>query len=386
MSLKHLNSIYSLVKASELFGRYITNSHIEKCLKTIPESMISTIGFSVEERPIYSLKFGQGPIKILLWSQMHGNESTTTKALFDCFNLFQTNNTIPNAILEACTLYIIPILNPDGAERYTRLNANEIDLNRDAQDLSQPESIVLRSAYNKFQPDYCFNLHGQRTIFGVGDSGVSATLSFLSPSHNEQRSLTAQRRSAMGVIAKINDLLQIEIPSGIGRYDDGFNLNCVGDTFQNLGVPTILYEAGHYLKDYNREEARRFIFIALIKGLQVISMGVDDLNYKDYFEIPENCKCFYDIIIRNARVLDQETELTDIAIQYKEVLKANNIEFTAVIETISKLDEFYGHKEIEAKGALVEAHENFELKVGYENDFVLVNNKKMTLLPKNNSI
>ena len=386
MNLEHLNSIYSLVKTPELFGRYITNSHIKNCLKTIPESMISTIGFSVEERPIYSLKFGHGPIKILLWSQMHGNESTTTKALFDCFNLFQTNNTISNAILEACTLFVIPILNPDGAERYTRLNANEIDLNRDAQDLSQPESKVLRSAYNKFQPDYCFNLHGQRTIFGAGDSGVSATLSFLSPSQDEQRSLTPNRRSAMVVIAEINDLLQIEIPSGIGRYDDGFNLNCVGDTFQNLGVPTILYEAGHYLKDYNREEARRFIFIALMKGLQVISEGVDDLNYKDYFNIPENSKCFYDIIIRNARVLDQDTELTDIAIQYKEVLKADTIEFIPVVETISRLDEFYGHKEIEANGALVEAKGNFELKVGYENDFVLVNNKKMTLLPKNNSI
>ena len=312
---------------------------------------------------------------------MHGNESTTTKALFDCFNLFETNNFIPNSILNACTLCVIPILNPDGAERYTRINANEIDLNRDAQDLSQPESKILRDIYNSFQPDYCFNLHGQRSIFGVNDSGISATLSFLSPSQDEECSLTPNRKVAMAVIAEVNNLLQEEIPNSIGRYNDGFNLDCVGDTFQNFGVPTLLYEAGHYSNDYNREDVRRFMFIAIIKGLDIISKGVDGSNYKDYFKIPKNSKSFYDIIIRNAKVFNSDFELTDIAVQYKEVLKANRIEFRPFIEAISKLDKSYGHKEIDAKGGLVRNIENLELKVGYENDFVLVNNKKISLKP-----
>lgn len=381
MKLAHLNSIYSLFKTPELFGRYLTNFQIEKSLSKFPKSIISIIGYSVEDRPIYNLKFGHGPIKILLWSQMHGNESTTTKALFDCFNLFETNNFIPNSILNACTLFVIPILNPDGAERYTRINANEIDLNRDAQDLSQPESKILRDIYNSFQPDYCFNLHGQRSIFGVNDSGISATLSFLSPSQDEECSLTPNRKVAMAVIAEVNNLLQEEIPNSIGRYNDGFNLDCVGDTFQNFGVPTLLYEAGHYSNDYNREDVRRFMFIAIIKGLDIISKGVDGSNYKDYFKIPKNSKSFYDIIIRNAKVFNSDFELTDIAVQYKEVLKANRIEFRPFIEAISKLDKSYGHKEIDAKGGLVRNIENLELKVGYENDFVLVNNKKISLKP-----
>ena len=380
MKLENLNSLYSLVKTPELFGRYITNSDIEKCFIKLPKSRISTIGFSVENRPIYSLKFGKGSIKILLWSQMHGNESTTTKALFDCFNLFETNNEIATTILEACTLVVIPILNPDGAQRYTRLNANDIDLNRDAKDLSQPESRVLRDLYNSFRPDYCFNLHGQRTIFGAGNSGTSATMSFLSPSQDEKRSLTTNRKIAMAIIAEICDGLQSEIPNGIGRYDDGFNLNCVGDTFQNFGVPTLLFEAGHLLSDYNREEVRRLTFIAIIRGLHVISDGVN-FSYEDYFKIPENSKCFYDIIIRNAQILDTDTELTGIAIQYKEVLKENNIEFKPIIEAISIMDKFYGHKEIDAKGDSVKSIENSELKVAHENDFVLVNNKKTSLIP-----
>ena len=381
MQLQQINSLYSLLKTPELFGRYITNSHIEKCLEKFPKSLISVIGYSEEKRPIYSLKFGNGPSKILLWSQMHGNESTTTKALFDCFNLFETNNEIPNQILEACTLVVIPILNPDGAERYMRLNANAIDLNRDAQDLSQSESRVLKGMFDSFKPDYCFNLHGQRTIFGAGSSGVSATLSFLSPSQDEKRSITSNRKSAMALITSINELLQSEVPCGIGRYDDGFNLNCVGDTFQNYGVPTLLYEAGHYPEDYKREEVRRLIFIAIIKGLSEISNGIDDTRYENYFEIPENTKSFYDIIIRNAKISDNNDKLFDVAIQYKEVLKTKKIELVPFVEKISKLDDFFGHKEIDVKGAFLRNSENLELKVAYEIDFVLVNNKKMLLNP-----
>ena len=136
---------------------------------------------------------------------MHGNESTSTKALFDCFNLFETENDISKHILEQCTLVVIPILNPDGAEKYTRLNANLVDLNRDAKTLSQPESKVLRNIYNDFKPDYCFNLHGQRTIFSVGETSNVATLSFLSPAQDEERSLTSNRKIAMAIIAEIND-------------------------------------------------------------------------------------------------------------------------------------------------------------------------------------
>jgi murein tripeptide amidase MpaA len=44
------------------------------------------------------------------------------------------------------------MLNPDGADMYTRLNANEVDLNRDSQNLTQPESKVLREIFDLFQP------------------------------------------------------------------------------------------------------------------------------------------------------------------------------------------------------------------------------------------
>ncbi|WP_422104566.1 M14 family zinc carboxypeptidase [Winogradskyella sp.] len=381
MTLEFLNRIFPNVKSDALSGRYITNSHIENCFKNIPGDYISTIGYSVEKRPIYGLRFGTGPQKVLLWSQMHGNESTTTKALFDCFNLFLTGHTISNHILESCTIVAIPILNPDGAERYTRLNANSVDLNRDAQRRSQPESQVLSAVFNDFKPHYCFNLHGQRTIYNVGHTAMSSVLSFLSPAQDSERSLTHNRKVAMHLISEINKILQQEIPNAVARYDDGFNLDCVGDTFQSSGVPTLLYEAGHFPNDYNREEVRRLVFIAILKGLDLISSAMGPIDYEGYFEISENGKQFYDIIIRNARISDHSQDLVDLGIQYVERLNDGKIDFVPTVEAISKLDDFFGHKEIDAKGQIVKRGDNLEIKVTNENDFVLINNEKIVLKP-----
>jgi hypothetical protein len=72
---------------------------------------------------------------------MHGNESTTTKALFDFLNVLQ-NGSLINCYVTLVLLY--SNVESDGADMYTRLNANEVDLNRDSQNLTQPESKVLR--------------------------------------------------------------------------------------------------------------------------------------------------------------------------------------------------------------------------------------------------
>ena len=43
------------------------------------------IGESVEGRSINHVQVGSGSTRILLWSQMHGDEPTATSALFDLF-------------------------------------------------------------------------------------------------------------------------------------------------------------------------------------------------------------------------------------------------------------------------------------------------------------
>lgn len=380
MDSKRLSQLHKLHKEKSLFGRYISPKIIEPLLIDLePNFKISVIGFSVENRPIHSIEIGTGKTKILMWSQMHGNESTTTKAVFDLLNVFKSDEEIFKIILERCTICIIPMLNPDGSHYYTRVNANKVDLNRDAQDLSQPESKVLRECFNAFKPDYCFNLHGQRTIFGAGNTGNSATLSFLSPAEDTRRTVTNTRKKAMAIIAAIAENLKKDLPNAIGRYDDGFNSNCVGDTFQMLKAPTILFEAGHYKEDYQREKTRLFIFKSLYFGLAAIANGVDEANHSSYFDIPENEKNFYDVIIRNAKLSSTTDSFIDIAIQFEEILKETSIDFVPKVIKIENLKRFYAHKEIDAKGALVLNEKNECLKVTDEIVFVLLNNKKILI-------
>ena len=213
------------------------------------------------------------------------------------------------------------MLNPDGSFLWTRNNANDIDLNRDAQDLSQPESKILKSVFDRFQPDFCFNLHGQRTIYGFEKTGKSSILSFLAPSADEERSFGFSRKRSTYLISHIYTSLQSELTGSIGLYDDGFNNNCVGDAFQELGVPTILFEAGHFPGDYAREKTRAYIFYAILYAIEAAS---NDIKYslETYNSIPQHSKCYCDLHFEKSNNIEKY--------YYKEVKKDDGILFEPI--------------------------------------------------------
>lgn len=379
MTVSSLQNLFKTHKENRLHGRYIFSDHILPLLEKHKSHFeIDVIGQSVLGKSIHAIKIGTGKKKIFMWSQMHGNESTTTKALFDLCNVFANfGDPIIDKILFRCTIVMIPMLNPDGAKGYTRANANDIDLNRDAQELSQPESKVLRLYFDGFKPDFCFNLHGQRTIFSAGKTKYPTTVSFLAPAQDELCNVTPTRKKAMELIVKMNEMLQQQIPNQVGIYDDAFNINCVGDTFQSHDVPTVLFEAGHFKDDYNREVVREFIFQSLLVALaHIATQTVTGEKYLPYFDMPQNHKLFYDVILRKALVNEN---ICDIAIRYRETLVNNRIEFKPIIEKISDLDGFYGHKEVNVNSALVSTSNGQLLFEGYENDFVLINNEIFAL-------
>ena len=347
----NLLEIAKLSWQSNLKGRYVTNEHILPFLKSLPKSFNLNIeGKSVLDKNIYSVKVGTGTTKIYIWSQMHGNESTTTKAIIDFLAFLNSNSNEANIILKDFTLYIIPILNPDGAENYTRVNANQVDLNRDSVDLSQPESIILRKCFDEFKPDYAFNMHDQRTLFAAGNLNNPATISFLAPSYNTETEINEVRTIAMQIISEIYTEVSKYIPNQIGRFDDAFNLNCIGDCFTSLGVPTILFEAGHFQKDYNREETRKIVFVALLKSIFSINEKTylsQDIN--NYFKIPENQKLINDILLKDIKIKQAElVTKMNLGIQYKEVLKSDEISFIPIFDNELVKNHQFGHLEVDA--------------------------------------
>ena len=77
---------------------------------------LEQIGESVDGRSINHLWFGDGPLRVLLWSQMHGDEATATSALLDFYEYVRRrrDEAPVRGMLEALTIHTVPMLNPDG--------------------------------------------------------------------------------------------------------------------------------------------------------------------------------------------------------------------------------------------------------------------------------
>ncbi len=373
-------SIFETYQITWLSGRYIALEHIEPLLQQFnTDGQLEVIGRSVQQRPIYAFKAGTGKIRILMWSQMHGNESTTTKAVMDFLNFLHSDCEMAQNLLRDFTFYCLPMLNPDGASVWTRENANGVDLNRDAFELSQPESKILFDAFERFKPDCCYNMHDQRTIYGAGDSGKPATVSFLAPAFNVERHIHHARAKAIDIIAAMNEELQKHIPGQVGRFDDAFNINCTGDRFQSLNVPTVLFEAGHFPNDYARDQTRKYIFIALLSGFEFLNENVIVSNgLQDYLNIPQNKMNFFDFVYKNVKInYDRNIIITNFAAQFTEELIGNEIRFTARVAQIGNMDDYFGHVEWDAKESEYSDGCNNYPELAQKADFYLGNNVKI---------
>ena len=361
---------------TDLKGKYIHLGMILPILSSFSDDFeIEEIGRSVNQKSIHQVKIGTGKTKILIWSQMHGNEPTTTKGLFDFFNFLHSDSELATAIKSNYTLLCIPLLNPDGAHAYTRENANAVDLNRDAVAETQPEMQLLKRIYKLFKPDFCYNLHDQRTIFGTSDFNLPATISFLAPAFDSACTYNETRMQAVRVINKMVTALSFYIPNQIGRFDDSYNVNCTGDYFTTQKTPTILFEAGHFNSDYNREESRKFVFVALLSSfLDKNENVVVDNDLINYLRIPQNNKCFFDFIYRNVKIIDNNVEkIINFAAQYQEVLIADKVEFVAIISKISDLENYFGHIEYDCESQLFSSDGKHFPEIGVKATFTINN-------------
>jgi hypothetical protein len=210
---------------------------------------VEQVGSSVEGRSINMVTAGEGTFRVLLWSQMHGDEPTATSALFDVFEYLRRHRGEPVArrILDNLTLFVVPMLNPDGAERYQRRNAQGIDVNRDALLQQSPEGRLLKKIRDELEPNIGFNLHNQNWRTSVGrNPSKPASISLLSVSFDEPRTESEGRRLTKKTCAVIRDALEPLAPGQIGRYDDAFEVRAFGDNLTLWGTPVVLIETGAY--------------------------------------------------------------------------------------------------------------------------------------------
>lgn len=94
---------------------------------------VSTIGYSFLGKPLYCLTLGSGKKEVLYFGSIHANEWIVSPVLMkfieDLSEAFSKNGKIygynAKEILEQATIYIVPMLNPDGVDLVTNfINQN----------------------------------------------------------------------------------------------------------------------------------------------------------------------------------------------------------------------------------------------------------------------
>ena len=83
-------------RVANLERKQITPAQIENLIIELSEREdidCRLVGHSFSGLPINCLSMGSGPIKVLMWSQMHGDESTATAAVLDILHLLSSDVT-----------------------------------------------------------------------------------------------------------------------------------------------------------------------------------------------------------------------------------------------------------------------------------------------------
>jgi hypothetical protein len=317
---------------------------------------IQQVGASLEDRPIYRISAGTGPIQVLLWSQMHGDESTATMAIFDILNYLYKNRDEASVrnILSKTTIHFVPMLNPDGAESFTRRNAQHIDINRDAIRLQTPEGQLLKHLRDSLNADFGFNLHDQSRYYNVSGTGKTATLSFLAPAYNVEKDINSVREKAMKLIVRINEVIQKYAPGHVGRYSDTFEPRAFGDNIQKWGTSTILIESGGYPNDPEKQEIRKLNYVAILTALSSIATGDYEFYPTDaYEEIPQNDRQLVKLKIHDATISDDSGEyVADIGMVHNLVgnTSSKGYYYSGQIEDIGDLSTYFAYDTLIATG------------------------------------
>ncbi|HQQ76744.1 MAG TPA: M14 family zinc carboxypeptidase [Thermoanaerobaculia bacterium] len=94
--------------------------------------------------------------KVLFYAQQHGDEISGKDALL---YLVRDIAAKPSLLPPDVDLWILPMMNPDGAEAGTRRNASGADLNRDHLALDQPETQALHRVVRRVRPHVAVDSH-----------------------------------------------------------------------------------------------------------------------------------------------------------------------------------------------------------------------------------
>lgn len=354
-----LYETYDDYKESSIGKRRIKHADIQPLIekfKANPKFEVQKVGESIQGRDLHLISIGSGDSNIFLWSQMHGDEPTATQAIFDILNFldapeFQKEK---EEILSNIKLHFLPMLNPDGAEMFTRRNALGIDINRDALRLQSPEGQTLKRLRDSLDTDFGFNLHDQSKYYNAERTEKPATISYLATAYNYEKDINEVRANAMKVIVFMDKIIQNYAPGQVGRYSDDFEPRAFGDNIAKWGTSLILIESGGYPGDPEKQEIRKLNYVSILSALYTIANGsYQDIAVEDYEKIPKNDRMLFDLKIENVtyKLLGNDY-IIDLGIMNYEVdLKDHNeFYYKSSVADQGDLSTYYAYQTFDAEG------------------------------------
>ncbi len=205
---------------------------------------VESIGTSIQGRPILAYVFGSGARSVIYTGAIHGNEQSTRALMFRWIEeLEQNSRSIPADI----SVVVVPVINPDGIASGSRVNAANVDLNRNfetgnwqkdittvtntpfpggggAAAMSEPEVRAIAGLVSRLRPSLVLSYH---SIGGV----LQANMAGQSTAKAVQYSALSGYKNATG--GKVFDY---EIS---GTADDYYR--------EKLGIGSIVIELGSHL-------------------------------------------------------------------------------------------------------------------------------------------
>ena len=382
-SAAQLAEIWDHHHVSRIFPSNVRHSDLKKSLDELKKLgvKVDEVGRSFADREIYQVEFGKGPLRVFLWSQMHGDEPTATSALIDMFAYFQTHRDKDwvKKIESTLTIRAVPMLNPDGAEAYQRRNLQGIDINRDAVNLTTPEARLLKKLRDDWTPAIGFNLHNQQALTTVGRTGKQAAISILVVYGDAAKTPSAGLERNTRVASAMIDALNNFIPGYIGRYEDEYTASAFGDNFSAWGTPVILIETGAL---YGRDEMYlvKMNFIAIVTALNSLATGSERTqSTMPYLSLTENGSGgIRNFIFRHATIREStENEnllIADVGVNTER--RRASFAAPSFIRDVGSLSGIQGLEEYDATGFTM-VQRLGKLKVGELAEFLFYRNDRV---------
>lgn len=158
-----MSDVVPFPKDHRALRRTVSYAELEAFLNAVARPGLITVteeGRSTEGRKIFLVRLNRGGAKArfraLYYAQQHGDEVAGKDAQL---TLIRDLAEHPERLPLDVDLFLMPMLNPDGAEAHHRFNGAGADLNRDHLLLAQPETQALYRVARRVRPHVAVDSH-----------------------------------------------------------------------------------------------------------------------------------------------------------------------------------------------------------------------------------